>query len=196
MKRILAFALAFVAAFAVTLYLRFPYAEVAHRLLARAPLPGGVAVDFASLHPSGLGLAGRDLVVRQGEAVLFRSRHFRIDGLVATALHRAPHLATTVDLFGGRLRLAAAQAGDRYALALEAKGVAAGPLLAPLGHGLGEVAGSLDARLEYEGDPAQWWQGKGGGELHGGPGALRGITLLGQALPEIPYDRFEGRLAM
>ena len=196
MKRIAAYILLFVAVFGITVYLRFPYAQVVRGTLARKPLPAGVRVEFASLSPSGLGLAGRQLVVRQGDRDLLRAARFRVGGLLSS-LRGTPHLNTTLDIFGGRLRMAVAAAdGGRYEVEADGDQLGAGPLLALLRDGLGEITGKIDTHVAYTGVPARWVQGKGEGEVSGGPGQLTGLTLLGQALPAIPYDKLHGRLTL
>ncbi len=196
MKRIVVYLLLFVAVFGFTVYLRFPYAQVVRGTLARKPLPAGVRVEFASLSPSGLGLSGRQLVVHQGDRDLLRASRFRVGGLLSS-LRGTPHLNTTLDIFGGRLRVAVAGAdGGRYEVEAEGDQLGAGPLLALLREGLGEITGSIDTHVTYAGVPARWVQGKGEGTLSGGPGQLAGLTLLGQALPAIPYDKLRGRLTL
>ncbi len=196
MKRILAYLLLFLVVFVTTIYLRFPYTQVVRQTLRRHPLPGGVTVQFASLSPSGLGLAGCDLVVRQGDRELLRAPRFRVGGLVRS-LSGTPHLKTTLDIFGGQLRVAVAAAdGGRYEVELEGDGLGVGPLLALVHDGLGETTGRVDTHLTYAGVPARWTQGKGEGEVRGGPGQLTGITLLGQALPAIPYEKLTGHLTL
>jgi len=196
MKRIVGYILLFVAVFGLTLYLRFPYAEVVRSTLARQPLPAGVRVEFASLSPSGLGLSGRQLVIHQGDRDLLRASRFRVGG-VLSSLRGSPHLNTTLDIFGGRLRLAVAAAdGGRYEMEGKGDKLDLGPLLALLRDGLGEITGSVDTQLTYAGVPARWVQGKGEVTIDGGPGQLVGLTLLGQALPAIPYDKLHGRLTL
>jgi len=196
MKRTVAYLLLFVAVFGLTLYLRFPYAEVVRSTLARQPLPAGVRVEFASLSPSGLGLSGRQLVVRDGERDLLRASRFRVGGLLSS-LRGTPHLKTTLDIFGGRLRMAVAAAdGGRYEVEANGDQLGVGPLLNLVREGLGEITGKVDTQITYAGVPARWVQGKGEGKISGGPGQLAGLTLLGQALPSIPYDKLSGRLTL
>ena len=196
MKRVLAYLLLFVVVFVATVYLRFPYTQVVRQALSRHPLPGGVAVQFASLSPSGLGLAGRDLVVRKGDRELLRAARFRVGGLLRS-LGGALHLKTGLDIFGGELRLVLAAAdGGRYDVALDGEGLGVGPLLALVSGGLAETSGEVDAHLTYTGVPARWMQGRGEGALRGGPGRLAGITLLGQSLPAIPYEKLSGHLVL
>jgi len=196
MKRIVAYLLLFVAVFGFTVYLRFPYAEVVRFTLARTPLPAGVRVEFASLSPSGLGLSGRQLVVHQGDRDLLRASRFRVGGLVRS-LSGNPHLNTTLDIFGGRLRMAVVAAdGGRYEVEADGDQLGLGPLLALVRDGFGEISGKVDTHITYAGVPARWVQGKGEGKIDGGPGKLAGLTLLGQALPAIPYDELTGRLTL
>lgn len=196
MKRIVAYILLFVAVFTITVYLRFPYTEMVRRTLAEKPLPAGLQVEFASLSPSGLGLSGRQLVVRQGDRDLLRASRFRVGGLLSS-LRGTPHLNTTLDIFGGRLWVAVAAAdGGRYEVETDGHDLDLGFLLAILRDGLGEITGSFDTRLTYAGMPAHWEQGKGEVTIDGGPGQLAGLTLLGQAVPAIPYDKLSGRLTL
>jgi len=196
MKRIVGYILLFVAVFGLTLYLRFPYAEVVRSTLARQPLPAGVRVEFASLSPSGLGLAGRQLIIHQGDRELLRASRFRVGGLLGS-LQGSPHLNTTLDIFGGRLRMAVVAAdGGRYEIEVDGDQLGVGPLLALVREALGEITGKIDTHITYAGVPARWVQGKGEGEISGGPGQLAGLTLLGQALPPIPYDKLHGRLTL
>ena len=196
MKRIIAYILLFVAVFGITVYLRFPYAEVVRGTLAQKPLPAGIRLEFASLSPSWLGLSGRQLVVRQGDRDLLRASRFRVGGLLST-LWGSPRLNTTLDIFGGRLRMAVSAAeGGRYEVEADGDQLGAGPLLALLRDGLGEITGKIDTHLAYTGIPARWTQGKGEVEVSGGPGQLTGLTLLGQDVPPIPYDKLRGRLTL
>lgn len=196
MKRIVAYLLLFVAVFTITVYLRFPYTQVVRRTLAERPLPAGLQVEFASLSPTGLGLSGRQLVVHLGDRDLLRAPRFRVGGLLSS-LRGTPHLNTTLDIFGGRLRMAVAAAdGGRYEVEGEGDELGLGPLLALLREGLGEITGSLDTKITYAGVPARWVQGKGEATVDGGPGQLAGLTLLGQPLPPIPYDKLRGRLTL
>ncbi len=195
MKRIAAYSLLFVAVVVATFYLRFPYAEVVRDTLVRHPLPGGVSVEFASLSPAGLGIRGRELVIRQGDRDLLRASRFRAGGLVRSL--RTPHLTTTLDTLGGTLHLALAAAeGGRYDVQVEGDHLAAAPLLALFFEGFAETTGALDTHLTYGGVPAHWEQGEGEGEISGGAGQIAGLTLLGQPLPPIPYDKLAGRITL
>lgn len=196
MKRILAHLLLFVAIGGLTFYLRFPYAEVVRDTLVRHPLPAGVAVEFASLAPAGLGIRGRELIVRQGDRDLLRASRFHVGGLLSS-IGGTPHLDTTLDSLGGKLQLKLVAAdGGRYEVVVKGDHLAAAALLALLKEGLGETTGSVDTRLTYAGVPAHWAQGEGEGEIVAGPGQIAGLTLLGQALPALLYDKLSGRISL
>jgi len=198
--RIAGYAALFVTVFLATVYLRFPYAEVARQQLARMELPADLAIDFASLGTYGLGIAGTGLRIdRRGDAdgvPVFSAADFRLGGLLRSVIG-AVHLDGRFHAYGGDLQAAIdARDGGGYDVQMAGKELSLAALVTPFTDRFRGVRGEIGGALAFSGDPARWPEGDGKLEVDGGPGAIAGVMFFGQAVPEVPFDRIVARLQM
>ncbi|MGD2062763.1 MAG: type II secretion system protein GspN [Nitrospirota bacterium] len=196
MIRIAGYAGLFLVVLLTTVYLRFPYAEMARRQLGSMEAPAGLAIDFATLGPSGLGLSGTRLrVVRRGAdgAPLFAAASFRVGGLVRSATGPM-YLDGRFQAYGGELRTAVEErGGGSYGVGVDGEGLHLGALIAPFSERFAGVRGEVGGRIEFAGAPARWIAGSGKVDVTGGPGSIAGVAFFGQALPEVPFERLVAR---
>jgi len=200
MIRIAGYVALFVAVFLVTVYLRFPYAEVARQQLATMELPDDLTIDFASLGPHGLGITGTDLRIDRrggGNGVpVFAAADFRLGGLLRSVTGPV-HLDGRFRAYGGDLQAGIdARDGGGYDVELTGKKLSLSALVTPFSDRLRGVRGEIGGALTFSGEPARWLEGDGNLEVDGGPGAIAGVTVFGQAVPEVLFDRIVARLQM
>lgn len=200
MIRIAGYVALFVTIFLATVYLRFPYAEVARQQLATMDLPADLAIDFASLGPSGLGITGTGLRIdRRGGAAgepVFVAADFRLGGLLRSATGPV-HLAGRFRAYGGDLQAAIDARDDGgYDVQMAGKELGLAALIAPFSERFGGVRGEVGGTLAFSGEPARWLEGNGKLEVDGSPGAIAGVTFFGQAVPDVSFDRLVARMQM
>jgi type II secretion system protein N len=194
--RIVGYGALFLVVLVATIYLRFPYAEVARRQLGSVEASAGVAVDFATLGPSGLGLSGTKLrVVRRGAdgIPLFAASTFRVGGLLRSATG-STHVDGQFHAYGGDLRAVVEErGGGSYGVTVDGEGLQLAALIAPFSDRFAGVRGAVKGSGEFAGEPARWVTGTGKLDVTGGPGSIAGITFFGQSLPEVPFDHLMAR---
>lgn|GEM_PF-4207552 len=200
MIRIAGYVALFVTVFLVTVYLRFPYAEVVRQELATMELPADLAIDFASLGPYGLGVSGTDLRIDRrgaGNGVpVFAAADFRLGGLLRSVAGPV-HLDGRFRAYGGDLQAAIdARDGGGYDVHMDGKELSLTALVTPFSDRFRGVRGEIGGALAFSGDLARWPEGDGKLEVDGGPGAIAGVMFFGQAVPEVGFDRIVARLQM
>jgi type II secretion system protein N len=194
--RIVAYGALFLVVLLTTIYLRFPYADVARRQLAELETSAGLSVDFTTLGPSGLALAGTGLRVgRRGTdgAPVFAAARFRVGGLLRS-VSGPLYLDGRFQAYGGDLRAVVEErGGGSYGVAVDGAGLHLGALIAPFSDRFAGVRGEVGGRVEFAGEPTRWIAGTGKVDVTGGPGSIAGVAFFGQALPEVPFDRLTAR---
>ena len=199
MIRIAGYVALFLVVFVATVYLRFPYAEVVRRQLAAVEAPAGLAIDFATLGPSGLALSGTGLRIgRRGAdgAPLFVASTFHVGGLLRSA-SGPMYVDGRFQAYGGELRAVVEErGGGSYGVEVDCAGLRLGALIAPFSERFAGVQGEVEGRVEFAGEPARWTVGTGKVDLTGGPGSIAGVAYFGQALPEVPFERLTARARM
>jgi len=200
MTRIAGYVALFVAVFIVTIYLRFPYAEVARQQLASMELPDDLTIDFAGLGPHWLGVTGTDLRIDRrggGNGVpVFAAADFRLGGLLRSVAGPV-HLDGRFRAYGGDLRASIdARTGGGYDVEMTGEKLSLAALVTPFSDRFRGVRGEIGGALAVSGDPARWLEGAGKLEVDGGPGAISEVMVFGQAVPEVAFDRIVARLQM
>ena len=56
------------------------------------------------------------------------------------------------------------------------------------------LRGAIGGTVTFAGDPARWLNGNAKLTIDGGPGVISGVTVLGQTLPDVPFEHLVARM--